>query len=174
MKNKMLLKKENNSFYPSQEVFIVNNNEKKFIFSNEENMIIEGLFLKNDVDNFKFENLCKKALIRIDYAKDFIDKILDRYTKVIGIQILNENNFERLSSIFSNIINNKVNQNELFEINFAICYISEKTFYQSELNPFYKIYLLNFSLYCFILSIFSLTLKNFLTSNNVFFTVFPI
>ncbi len=140
-KNKMLLKKENNSFYPSQEVFIVNNNEKKFIFSNEENMIIEGLFLKNDVDNFKFENLCKKALIRIDYAKDFIDKILDRYTKVIGIQILNENNFERLSSIFSNIINNKIIQNELFEINFAICYMSEKTFYQSELNPFYKVYL---------------------------------
>ncbi len=140
-KNKMLLKKESNSLYPSQEKFEINNENQKFLFSSEENMIIEGLFIKTDVDNFKFENLCKKTLLKLDYAKDFIDKILVRYTKTIAIQVLNENNFERLSTILNTIINNNNIQNEIFEINFAVCYIAEKTFYQSELNPFYKIYL---------------------------------
>ena len=140
-KNKMLLKKENSSLYPSQETFSFNSENQKFIFSSEETMIIDGLFLDSDVDNFKFENLCKKTLTKFDYGKDFIDKILERYTKVIALQVSNEDNFDRLSTILNTVVNNKKLQKDIFEINFAICYISEKTFYQNESNPFYKIYL---------------------------------
>ena len=140
-KNKMLLKKESKSLFSNPEIFMINNENQKSIFSSEENMIIEGLFFKTDVDNFKFENLCKKTLNKSEYAKEFIDKILERYVKVIGIQILNQNNFERLNTIFTCILNNKIIQSELFEINFAICFIAEKTFYQNEINPFSKIYL---------------------------------
>ena len=140
-KNKMLLKKENSSLNPSQETFTFNSENQKFVFSSEETMIIDGLFLESDVDSFKFENLCKKTLSKFDYAKDFIDKILERYTKVIALQVSNEDNFDRLSTILNTVVNNKKLQKELFEINFAICYISEKTFYQNESNPFYKVYL---------------------------------
>ena len=140
-KNKMLLKKENSSLYPSQETFTINNENQKFVFSSEETMIIEGLFLDSDIDNFKFENLCKKTLAKLDYAKDFIDKILERYTKVIALQVSNEDNFDRFATILNTVVENKKIQKEIYEINFAICYISEKTFYQNESNPFYKIYL---------------------------------
>ena len=39
------------------------------------------------------------------------------------------------------VLLNKEIQRNLFEINFAVIYIAEKTFYQKEENPFYKRYL---------------------------------
>ena len=75
------------------------------------------------------------------YSKDFVDKILEIYKKTIKVPLKNEDNFNKLGILLSNVINNIQIQKDLFEINFAIAYISEKTFYQSEENPFYKIYL---------------------------------
>jgi len=43
--------------------------------------------------------------------------------------------------ILIEISNNKDIQNSAFQMNLAIIYISEKTFYQHEHNPFYKRYL---------------------------------
>ena len=51
------------------------------------------------------------------------------------------------------LLNDDIQKN-LFEINFAIIYISEKTFYQKEENPFYKRYL------CKIISDLNENIKN--------------
>ena len=117
------------------------NNKNEFIFNENENMIIEQIFLPEDIDNFKFEQLSSKIKNDRYYAKDFIDKILDRYTSSLGVQIFNENNFYKYSQILNNIALNSWIQKYLFEINFAVIHISEKTFYQDDKNPFYKIYL---------------------------------
>ena len=116
-----------------------NDNKNEFIFNENENMIIEQIFLPEDIDDFKFEQLSSKIKNDRYYAKDFIDKILDRYTSSLGVQIFNENNFYKFSKILNNIALNSWIQKYLFEINFALIHISEKTFYQDEKNPFYKI-----------------------------------
>ena len=110
-------------------------------FSEEEKMLIKQLFMIEDVDNFKFQKFCTKLRQNKDCAKDFIDVILDKYTPTIGVQILNENNFIKLEKILNNILLNPEVQKSIFDLNFAIAYISEKTFYQDDKNPFYKIYL---------------------------------
>ena len=145
-KNQMMLQKENkNSLLPSTEEMILpqdkgQGNGYSYSFSKEELRVVEGLFEEADVNNVDFENLNKKMSI-VSYCTNFVDKLLEKYKNVLRVQIPNENNFERLSTILLSIVKNEILQQTIFEINFAIAYISEKTFYQSEKNPFYKIYL---------------------------------
>ena len=144
-KNRILLKEDSNNntrFNMSLEnlfnfEYKVNNNN----FNEDEKLIIEQLFLMDDIDNFKFNQFCQKIKDDAKFAKIFIDTILKKYTNSIGVQILNENNFIKLEKILNNILLNNNVQKNLFDINFAIAYISEKTFYQDDKNPFYKIYL---------------------------------
>lgn len=143
-KNRMFLKEENNNVrfnISLEDIFNSGNKIENNTFNPDEKSIIEQLFLLEDIDNFKFVQFCSKIKSSEKYAKNFVDVILDRYTSTIGVQILNENNFIKLEKILNNILlNNKVQQ-KIFELNFAIAYISEKTFYQDDKNPFYKIYL---------------------------------
>ena len=139
--NEKLLKNDyKNNLYPSNENFISTFKKSTFVFNNDENQIIDGIFLKKNIDKFKFENLNKKMVFP-QYCKDFVDKILEIYKKTIKVPLKNEDNFYKLGTLLSNVINNIQIQKDLFEINFAIAYVSEKTFFQSEENPFYKIYL---------------------------------
>ena len=144
-KNRMLLKVDNNNnnrFNISlEEIFSNEFKVSNNFFNQDEKLIIEQLFLMDDIDNFKFEEFCHKIKNTEKFAKNFIDIILERYTLSIGVQILNENNFEKLGKILNNILKNNSIQKNLFELNFAVAYISEKTFYQDDKNPFYKIYL---------------------------------
>ena len=145
-KNRMFLKEDsinNNRFNISLEDIFNNENkiENNTFFNEDEKLIIEQIFIMEDIDNFKFLQFCSKIKTNEKYAKNFIDIILDRYTSTIGVQILNENNFKKLEKILNNILLNNNVQKNLFEINFAVAYISEKTFYQDDKNPFYKIYL---------------------------------
>ena len=144
-KNRMLLKVDNNNnnrFNISlEEIFSNEFKVSNNFFNQDEKLIIEQLFLMDDIDNFKFEEFCHKIKNNEKFAKNFIDIILERYTLSIGVQILNENNFEKLGKILNNILKNNSIQKNLFELNFAVAYISEKTFYQDDKNPFYKIYL---------------------------------
>ena len=145
-KNRILLKEDgigNNERF-NISLFNIFNNENKINSSNfkeEEKLIIKQIFMLEDIDNFKYEQFCMKMRQNKNYAKDFIDTILDKYTLSIGVQILNENNFIKLEKILNNILLNNEVQKNIFELNFAIAYISEKTFYQDDKNPFYKIYL---------------------------------
>ena len=116
-------------------------NSDEFIFNQEENILIENIFLLEKVDSFKADKLAAKIQNNFEYAQNIIDKVLERYTSSIGVQILNENNFIQFGKLINGILLNEEIQTKLFEINFAIIYISEKTFYQKEENPFYKRYL---------------------------------
>ena len=145
-KNRMLLKEDGDGYSSRLNLNLSNifNEEYKInskLFNDEEKMIIKQLFMLDEIDNFKYEKFCTKIKQNNHYAKDFIDIILERYTNSIGVQILNENNFIKLEKILNNILLNQGVQKNLFELNFAVAYISEKTFYQDEKNPFYKIYL---------------------------------
>ena len=144
-KNRMLSKEDannNNRLNMSlQDIFNyeykVNNNN----FNEDEKLIIEQLFLMDEIDKFKFEQFCQKIKNEEKFAKNFIDTILKKYTSSLGVQILNENNFIKFEKILNSILLNINVQKNLFELNFAVAYISEKTFYQDDKNPFYKIYL---------------------------------
>ena len=144
-KNRMFLKEDpnnNNRFNISfEEIF---NNEYKVnnkYFNQDEKYVIEQIFLIDDIDNFKFNQFCLKIKNNEKFAKNFIDTILEKYTPTIGVPILNENNFIKLGKILNNILLNNNIQKNIFDLNFAVAYISEKTFYQDDKNPFYKIYL---------------------------------
>ena len=143
-KNRMFLKEDNNNNrfnITLDDIFYSEEKLKKSIFNQEERSIIEQIFLLDEIDNFKFNKFCAKIKNEKDYAKNFIDIILERYISTIGVQIVNENNFLKLEKILNNILLNNSVQKSLFELNFAVAYISEKTFYQDEKNPFHKIYL---------------------------------
>ena len=145
-KKRMLLKEDggdNNSRFNISLTSVFNSEFKikSNYFNEEEIILIKQIFMLEDIDNFKYEKFCNKVRQNKLFAKEFIDIILERYTLSIGVQILNENNFIKLEKIMKNILLNNGVQKNLFDINFAIAYISEKTFYQDEKNPFYKIYL---------------------------------
>jgi hypothetical protein len=143
-KNRMFLKEDNNNNrfnITLDDIFYSEEKLNKSIFNQEERSIIEQIFLLDEIDNFKFNRFCTKIKNEKDYAKNFIDVILERYISTIGVQIVNENNFLKLEKILNNILLNNSVQKSLFELNFIVAYISEKTFYQDEKNPFHKIYL---------------------------------
>ena len=118
--------------------------DREYIFNKEENILIEKIFLIDEIDSFKADQLANKIKTNFDYAQNIIDKVLERYTSSIGVQILNENNFAKFGKMINGVLLNEEIQKNLFEINLAIIYISEKTFYQREDNPFYKKYLCKF------------------------------
>ena len=143
-KNRMFLKEDNNNNRFNVSFEDIFNSEYKVNnknFNPDEKLIIEQIFLNDDIDNFKFNQFCLKIKNNEKFAKNFIDTILEKYTPTIGVPILNENNFIKLGKILNNILLNNNIQKNLFELNFAVAYISEKTFYQDDKNPFYKIYL---------------------------------
>ena len=118
-----------------------NKSKEEYIFNKEENNLIENIFLSEEIDKFKTEQLIDKIKANFSYGQNIIDKVLERYTSSIGVQFMNENNFIKYAQLINAVLLNKEIQQNLFEINFAIIYIAEKTFYQHEQNPFYKRYL---------------------------------
>ena len=114
---------------------------EEYAFNQEENILIEQIFLLEEIDSFKADKLISKIQNNFNYAQNLIDKVLERYTSSIGVQILNENNFINYGKMINGVLLNQEVQKSLFEINFAIIYLAEKTFYQKEENPFYKRYL---------------------------------
>ena len=147
-KNKMYLQKESkNAFTSLCNTFDVFGKEfgvkvdNKYCFTMDESKFIESIFLDEEVNYVQFDNLNRKISNNITYAKDFIDKLLEYYTKLFMIRIPNEDNFQRLCALVLSAFCNEALQRKVFEINFAIVYLAEKTFYQSNINPFYKVYL---------------------------------
>ena len=149
--NRMYLKedtKNNRINFNPQEILIntidstsSKKNSEEFVFNKEENILIDNIFMLEEIDSFKAEQLISKISTNFNYAQNIIDKVLERYTSSIGVQILNENNFIHYSKMINGVLLNEEIQKSLFEINFAVIYIAEKTFYQKKDNPFYKRYL---------------------------------
>ena len=73
--------------------------KEDYIFNKEENILIENLFLIEEVDKFKTVQLIEKIKNNFEYGQNIVDKVLERYTSSIGVQFLNENNFIRIKNI---------------------------------------------------------------------------
>ena len=142
-KSRMLLKEDRNANSSISLEDILNKEYKveNIFFNQDEKLLIEQIFLIEDIDNFKFVQFCSKIRNDIKYARNFIDIISEKYNNSIGIQVINENNFIKLEKILNSILLNINVQKKYFELNSIIVYISEKTFYQHDNNSFYKLYL---------------------------------
>jgi len=142
-KNRMFLKEDRNANSSINLEEILNKEYKveNIFFNQDEKLLIEQIFLIEDIDNFKFGQFCSNIKNDIKYARNFIDIISEKYNNSIGIQITNENNFIKLEKILNSILLNNNVQKKYFELNSIIVYISEKTFYQDDKNSFYKLYL---------------------------------
>jgi hypothetical protein len=104
------------------------------------------LKLKNsdcDVTSDEVTKLLTKLEDNLIYSKNFIDKILVHYKSNVFVDFLNCKNLHHFASILLTITKNTQNKKELFEMNFAIIYISGKTFYINPDNNFNKLYLCN-------------------------------
>ena len=104
-------------------------------------------FFRNIKDHDKEINLEEYALLHkkfdnnIPFSKFFIDRLLVNYKQNLFIEIKNYENLHLLANLFNIIINNIEVKKEMFEMNFAIIYIAEKTFFRDQNNPAEKIYL---------------------------------
>lgn len=76
----------------------------------------------------------------INFCQTFIDTILVNYKTNLFINIPNYQNFHHYSYILVSISNSIETHKELFEMNFAIMYIAEKTYYINKDNHYNKIY----------------------------------
>jgi hypothetical protein len=141
------------SLYNYQDQFTRNGFSTKKGISNEKTELIPYPFKRLQNKIRKYFAL-SKIKTNFNYAQNIIDKVLERYTSSIGVQILNENNFIKYGKMINGVLLNEEIQKNLFEINFAIVYMAEKTFYQKEENPFYKRYL------CKLLSELNETIKS--------------
>jgi len=77
----------------------------------------------------------------IPYSQNVIDRMLLYYKNNFFTQINNNNNFNHFSVLLNTILFNIDRKNEYLDINFAIIYIAEKTFYKNKNNSYNKIYL---------------------------------
>ena len=142
-KNRMFLKEDRktNTSFNLEDILNKEYKVENIFFNQDEKLLIEQIFLIEDIDNFKFVQFCSNIKNDINYARNFIDIISEKYKNSIGIQVINENNFNKLEKILHNILLNNNIQKKNFELNLIIIYISEKTFYQDDKNSFYKMYL---------------------------------
>ena len=109
-------------------------NQKNYHINLEQNdEIVFGTLFSNNPYNINrklfisFEN---KLKTNGKFANDIIDKMLnDIYKKILVKKYENKNQFDKLTEILIDISMNSSIQKELFELNFAILYIAEKTYY---------------------------------------------
>ncbi len=138
--NKLI--KPNNIPIPSLDInYLVNSNRTQIKLEKNDEIVFLNLFNNNPYNINRqlyvaFEN---KLKTNGNFAKDIIDKMLnDIFKNVIYKKYENKNQFDRLTDILIDISMNASVQKELFELNFAILFISEKTyFYDKETDSKY-------------------------------------
>jgi len=77
----------------------------------------------------------------VAYSQNVIDRMLLYYKNNFFTQINNYNNFNHFAGLLNTILFNIDRKKEYLDINFAIIYIAEKTFFKNKENPYNKIYL---------------------------------
>ena len=132
--NKLI--KQNNIPIPNLDINYIGNNIKSQIkLEQNDEMVFNNLFSNNPYNiNRKlivaFEN---KLKIDDSFAKNIIDKMLNEiFKKVVVKKYENKMQFDKLSDILIDIAMNSRVQKDLFELNFAIMFISEKTYYYNK------------------------------------------
>lgn len=111
-----------------------------------EEELISSLFVSikekdSEIPMEQLSKLLENLQNNIPYSKLFIDKVLVHYKTNLYIEVPNYQNLHHLANILVTITNNTEIKQELFEMNFAIIFIAEKTFYKNPENVFNKVYL---------------------------------
>jgi hypothetical protein len=96
---------------------------------------------ENEVAMEDFAKVMEKLDGNITYSQHFIDKLLLHYKSNLYVKFQNYQNLHHMANILLTITNNTETKRELFEINFAVIYIAEKTLYINPDNIYNKVYL---------------------------------
>lgn len=102
-------------------------------------LVYKSLFSKASCDKkliVEFENKLKTDQV---FAKRVVDKMLPMFSSVTHYKFSDKEKFELFSQFIVDICMNSNVQKGIFDLNFALIFIAEKTFYQSDL--FHKFYL---------------------------------
>jgi hypothetical protein len=143
---------EGNDFTPSPSPSSTNHSQLDTSISSTsssqvwEEELINSLFVHikekdTEIPMEKFTKLMENLQNNIPYSKLFIDKILVHYKTNLYIEVPNYQNLHHLANVLVSITNNTEIKQELFEMNFAIIFIAEKTFFKNPENVFNKVYL---------------------------------
>lgn len=96
---------------------------------------------ENELPSEDIGKFLNKLNDNITYSQNVIDRMLLYYKNNFFTQINNFNNFNHFAGLLNTILFNIDRKKEYLDINFAIIYIAEKTFYKNKDNSFNKIYL---------------------------------
>ena len=112
----------------------------------DKDKLIDAIFnkilnLKDEIAIEEMTHLMDNLYNNLPFSKLLIDRLLITYKSSSYIEIPNYQNFHHMYNIMILIINNLELNNEYFDINFAIIFIAEKTYYLNHKNKFNKIYL---------------------------------
>jgi hypothetical protein len=120
-------------------------NESHFYSENYQNNLIEGfmrqLFLEKEIEVDSMGKLMEILYNNNNFSKTFIDYIL-RDRKNLFFKFLNYQNLQHFANILNTVSLNLDNiQNENYDLNFAIIFIAERTFFIDPNNSSNKVYL---------------------------------
>ena len=132
--NKLI--KQNNIPIPNLDINYIGNNTKNQIRLDQNDEIVFNSIFSNNPYNINrkifvaFENKLKTDC---NFAQNVIDKMLNEiFKKVFVKRFENKSQFDKLSDILIDIAMNSKIQNDLFDLNFAIIFIAEKTYYYNK------------------------------------------
>lgn len=100
--------------------------------------IIKG---KESISNDELSSILYEIDRKKNGAEKFIGSLFGYYKKNIYVNISCLENLHHLANILLMIVANTLNNNDIFNLNFAILYIAEKTIYINPDNIFNKCYL---------------------------------
>ena len=96
---------------------------------------INNLFKENEINIEEIGKIMEILYGNITSSQNFIDKIILREKKNLSIKFLNFNNLNHFTNILITISLNADNvENENYDINFAIIFIAERTYYYKDEN----------------------------------------
>ena len=134
--NKLI--KQNNIPVPNIEFnYVSNENNIPIKLEQNDDIAFQSLFNNNpyNINRKIFVAFENKLKTDGNFAKNVIDKMLDDiFKKVLCKKYENKNQFDKLSDVLIDISMNSSIQNELFEVNYAILFIAEKTYYYDRIT----------------------------------------
>ena len=142
LKNNNLIKENLKINFPSNDYYLsknINNENNSFKLNKNEELIFNNIFNNNpfNINKNLIVDFEKKLKLNGEFAKFIIDKMLEIYKQKIFFEFNDLNQFNRLSDFLIDVAMNQSIQKNFFELNFALIYISEKTFFIEKNNKIY-------------------------------------
>ena len=142
LKNNNLIKENLKINLPSNDYYLsknINNENNSFKLNKNEELIFNNIFNNNpfNINKNLIVEFEKKLKLNGEFAKFIIDKMLEIYKQKIFFEFNDLNQFNRLSDFLIDVAMNQSIQKNFFELNFALIYISEKTFFIEKNNKIY-------------------------------------